>query len=108
MVGYSIFEYTGLLRVASYSLLQTHAQAHLCCYYELVGSVRNCSSPVSSLTQHPQNQPVVYTADSAERTLAAVSGREHIIWRDHLPNFPHMAWVNPWYGFQALSKGATR
>ena len=25
-----------------------------------------------------------------------------------LPKFPHMAWVNPWYGFQALSKGATR
>ena len=24
-----------------------------------------------------------------------------------LPNFPHMAWINPWYGFQALSKGAT-
>ena len=83
MVGYSIFEYTRLLRVASYSLLQTPAQAHLCCYYELVGSVRNCSSPVSSLTQHPQSQPVVYTADSAERTLAAVSGREHIIWGDH-------------------------
>ena len=24
-----------------------------------------------------------------------------------LPNLPQMAWVDPWYGFQALSKGAT-
>ena len=23
-----------------------------------------------------------------------------------LPNFPHMAWVNPWYGFQALPNSA--
>lgn len=69
-----------------------------------------------------------------EQTIVTVSGREHIIWRDHLeqgqysetlgyddfarirtasvqchqPNFTNKAWFNLCYGFQTLSNGVAR
>lgn len=87
-------------------------------------------SSSSMFVQHPQRPFVVYT----EQTIVTVSGREHIIWRDHLvqgkytetlgyddfaqtrtasvqchqPNITNKGWFNLCYGFQALSSCVAR